>query len=79
MEIVEVAEEVGEEVAALQGEIELLTFPEWFDRTLDLFVMILRFIMATPFLRFFAVFGVFWVSVMLCLRLLRTGRTLARQ
>ena len=78
MDIVEVLEEVGEEAAFLQGEIEPLTFSEWFNGTLGLFVMVLDFIMDTPLLRFFAAFGVLWVCMFLCFRLLRTGRTLAR-
>ena len=78
MDVLEVGEEFAEGAAILQGEIEPLTFSEWLSRTLDLFSEILRFVMGQPLLRFFAVFGVFWVAVMLCLYLLRTGRALAR-
>ena len=75
--IVEAAE-VAEEVVLRQGQIEPVAFSEWLSRTLDLFSMSLRFVMSQPLLRFFAVFGVFWVSAMLCLYLLRTGKAISR-
>ena len=70
--------ELLEEAILPEWMIEAPPFSEWLSRTLDLFSMILGFIMDTPLLRFFAVFGAFWVAVMLCLHLLRTGRGLSR-
>lgn len=76
--------EVAEDVAELLEEnlpewmIDAPPFSEWLPRTLDLFSMILGFIMDTPLLRFFAVFGAFWVALTLCLYLLRTGKALSR-
>ena len=70
--------ELLEEAVLPEWMIEAPPFSEWLSRTLDLFSMILGFIMDTPLLRFFAVFGAFWVAVTLCLRLLRTGRGLSR-
>ena len=80
-EVAEVAEDIAElleEAILPEWMIEAPPFSEWLSRTMDLFSMILAFIMDTPLLRLFAVFGAFWVAVTLCLRLLRTGRGLSR-
>ena len=76
--VAEVAEEVAEEAEVIEEYVAQVPFSEWLPRTLDLFSDTLRFIMREPLLRFFAVFGVFWVAVLLCLYLLRTGKSLSR-
>ena len=85
MDVVGDVAQVAEDVAELfEGDvlpewmIDAPPFSEWLSRTLDLFFMILGFIMDNPLLRLFAVFGAFWVAVTLCLYLLRTGRRLSR-
>lgn len=77
-DVVEEVAELLEEAILPEWMIEPPPFSEWLSGTLDLFSMILGFIMDNPLLRLFAVFGVFWVAVTLCLYLLRAGRRLSR-
>lgn len=70
--------ELVEDVAELQEAIEPLTFPEWLNRSVDLFFDILLYVLDVPLLRFFAVFSVFLSACYLLAYLLRTGRRLSR-
>lgn len=69
--------ELVEDVAELQA-IEPLTFPEWLNRSVNLFFDILLYVLDVPLLRFFAVFSVFLSACYLLAYLLRTGRRLSR-
>lgn len=70
--------ELVEDVAELQEAIEPLTFPEWLNRSVNLFFDILLYVLDVPLLRFFAVFSVFLSACYLLAYLLRTGRRLSR-
>lgn len=78
--VTDLLEDVVEEVLlqAEIDEIEPLTFSEWFSRALDLFSDTLSWVMSVPYLRFFAVFAVFWVACNLCVYLFCTGRRIAQ-
>ena len=71
-------EELVEELVGVEPPVFSMSLGEWLTRSLGVFSDTLAFVMDTPLLRFFAVFGVMWVVFSLLAYMVRSGKALSR-